>query len=206
MKLSVRNFADGKAASDIEVADEVFDADYNEALVHQMVTAYMARTRQGSKAQKNRSAVRGGGIKPWRQKGTGRARAGTKSSPIWRSGGVTFAASPRNYEQKINRKMYKSALRSVVSELVRSERLVVVDSLEQDTAKTKDLVAKLKDLELDNVLLLAGEVSENLYLAARNIPNVGVVETQLVDLVALVSYQKIVATEYSIKQLEKRFK
>ena len=149
----------------VAVSDATFAREFNESLVHQIVTAYLAGGRQGTKAQKTRSEVAGGGKKPWRQKGTGRARAGTASSPIWRSGGVTFAAKPRNYEQKVNKKMYRAAMQSILSELVRQERLVVADDFQVDTHKTKDFVKKLNALELNNVLIVSDDVDEKLYLA-----------------------------------------
>src|SRR5690554_7723874 len=152
-------------------SDEAFGREFNKSLVHQVITAYMAGARQGTKAQKSRAEVRGGGIKPWRQKGTGRARSGTSSSPIWRAGGVTFAAKPRSFEQKVNKKMYRAAMQSILSELIRQERLVVADTFAVDTHKTKEFVAKLKELELSNVLIVSDEVNENLYLAARNVPH-----------------------------------
>lgn len=204
MDLNVQDLA-GKEVSKLSVSDDRFNVSYNEDLVHQAVTAYLAGARQGSKQQKNRSDVRGGGKKPWAQKGSGKARAGTSSSPIWRSGGVTFAARPRGFEQKMNRKMYKGALRSILSELVRTDRFIVVDSLELSAPKTKELVATLNKLNLSNVLIVSGEVNENLYLSARNIPNVGVVEAQIVDPVALVSYDKVLISESAVKQLEERF-
>src|ERR1700722_7577751 len=157
----------------LEVSDKTFGCKYNEALVHQVVVAYQAGGRAGTKAQKTRSEVRGGGAKPWKQKGTGRARAGTIRSPLWRKGGVVFAAKPRSYEQKVNKKMYKGALRSIFSELIRQDRLQVIDSFQLETAKTKVLLKKLKDLKIDgNVLIISDFVEENLYLAARNLMHV----------------------------------
>ena len=154
----------------VEVADATFGKEFNEALVHQVVTAYLAGGRQGTRAQKNRSDVRGGGKKPWRQKGTGRARAGTIRSPLWRSGGVTFAARPQDYTQKVNRKMYRAAMRSILSELVRQERLVAIEEFSVEAPKTKQVAAKLKELNLEKVLIVTEEVDETLYLAARNLP------------------------------------
>jgi len=162
MELNVRDFPAGKEQSKVAVSDVAFSADYNEALIHQVVTAYLAGARAGTAAQKNRSDVRGGGAKPWNQKGTGRARAGTSRSPIWRSGGVTFAARPRNYEQKVNKKMYRAAMRSILSELVRQDRLTVVADLAIETPKTKALNGALNGMGLDNVLIVSGEVDENL--------------------------------------------
>jgi large subunit ribosomal protein L4 len=165
----------------VDVAETTFGADFNEALVHQVVTAYLAGGRAGTKAQKNRSEVRGGGAKPWRQKGTGRARAGTIRSPIWVGGGRTFAAKPRNHEQKVNKKMYRAALRSVLSELVRQDRLVVVKELELEAPKTKLLATKLKELDLNSVLILNEAFDEKIYLAARNLPNVGICDAASID-------------------------
>lgn len=191
--------------SAVTLSDAAFGRDFNESLVHQVVTAYMAGARQGTKAQKTRAEVRGGGIKPWRQKGTGRARAGSSSSPIWRSGGVTFAAKPRNFEQKVNKKMYRAAMQSILSELVRQERLVVADTFAVDTHKTKEFVAKLKEFELSNVLIISDEVNENLYLAARNVPHVGITEASSIDPVSLIAYEKVLVTLPALKQLEEAY-
>ena len=203
MDLNVQANAGGSAAA-LEVADQVFGADYNQPLIHQVVTAYLAAARAGTKANKNRAAVRGGGAKPWRQKGTGRARSGTIRSPIWRSGGVTFAASPRDYGQKVNRKMYRGALRSILSELVRKERLVAVEDFSVATPRTKDLVAKLRELALDNVLLVTENPDENLYLAARNLHKVEVCPADQLDPVSLVGFDKVLMTTGAIKSLEGR--
>jgi large subunit ribosomal protein L4 len=170
-----------QGSGSVDVAEAAFGADFNESLVHQVVTAYLAGSRAGTKAQKNRAAVRGGGAKPWRQKGTGRARAGTIRSPIWVGGGRAFAAKPRNHEQKVNKKMYRAALRSVLSELVRQDRLVVVESLELEAPKTKLLASKLKELDLDNVLVLNEAFDEKIFLAARNLPNVGICDAASID-------------------------
>ncbi|MCW8880885.1 MAG: 50S ribosomal protein L4 [Sedimenticola sp.] len=186
----------------ISVSDNVFAADYNEALIHQVVTAYMAAARAGTKASKSRSDVSGGGIKPFRQKGTGRARAGTIRSPIWRSGGVTFAARPRDYSQKVNRKMYRGALRSILSELLRTERMVVVADFAVEAPKTKQLVAKLGDLGMKEVLIVASQPDENLYLAARNLYGVDVCDVREIDPVSLIGFDKVVITSESLKQLE----
>jgi large subunit ribosomal protein L4 len=188
----------------VDVAEVAFGADFNEALVHQVVTAYLAGSRAGTKAQKNRAAVRGGGAKPWRQKGTGRARAGTIRSPIWVGGGRTFAAKPRDYSQKVNKKMYRAALRSVMSELVRQDRLVVVESLQLEAPKTKLLATKLKDLKLDNVLLLNEAFDENLFLAARNLPNVGICDAGSIDPVVLIRFEKVLITLPALKLIEER--
>jgi large subunit ribosomal protein L4 len=203
MDLNVQANAGGSAAA-LEVADQVFGADYNQPLIHQVVTAYLAAARSGTKATKNRSAVRGGGAKPWRQKGTGRARSGTLRSPIWRSGGVTFAASPRDFGQKVNRKMYRGALRSILSELVRQERLVAIDEFSVATPKTKDLVTKLRELALDNVLVVTENPDENLYLAARNLHKVEVCPADQLDPVSLVGFDKVLMTTGAIKSLEGR--
>lgn len=193
----------GKKNSTVEVSEATFGREFNEALVHQVVTAFQAGGRQGSKAQKNRSSVSGGGAKPWRQKGTGRARAGTTRSPIWRSGGVTFAAQPRDHSQKVNRKMYRGAMRSIFSELVRQDRLVVVDDLNVDQPKTKLFVQKMKDLGVnDGALFLADEVNENLYLSARNLPRVDVRDVTGMDPVVLVAFDKVVITVDALKKVE----
>ena len=203
MDLKAKAGSAGKGKT-IEVSDVVFGADFNEALVHQVVTAYMAGSRAGTKAQKSRSDVSGGGAKPFRQKGMGRARAGTNSSPIWRSGGVTFAARPRSYEQKVNRKMYRGALRSILSELLRQERLIAVSEFAVDAPKTKELVALLKNMELKEVLIVAQEPDENLYLAARNLRNVSVCSATEVDPVSLVGFDKVLVTADAMQKLEER--
>ncbi|AKH21368.1 50S ribosomal protein L4 [Sedimenticola thiotaurini] len=186
----------------IQVSDAVFAADYNEALIHQVVTAYMAAARSGTKAGKSRSDVSGGGIKPFRQKGTGRARAGTSRSPLWRAGGMTFASRPRDYSQKVNRKMYRGAIRSILSELLRTERLVVVSDFAVEAPKTKELVAKLDALGLKEALIVTTQADENLYLAARNLYGVDVCEVREVDPVSLIGFDKVVITSESLKQLE----
>ena len=191
-----------KKPGKVEVSEATFARDYNEALIHQVVTAYLAGKRQGTRAQKNRSAVAGGGKKPWRQKGTGRARAGTIRSPIWRSGGVTFAAKPRGFEQKVNRKMYRAAMRSIFSELVRQERLVVVDDMNVDSPKTKAFNAKLKDIGVTNALILSDNVEQNLHLASRNIPHVDVRDIAGLDPVSLVASEKVVVTVPALKKIE----
>lgn len=186
----------------VELAESAFAREYNEALVHQVVVAFMAAGRQGSRAQKNRSAVSGGGKKPWRQKGTGRARAGTTRSPIWRSGGVTFAAQPQDHSTKVNRKMYRGALRCIVSELIRQQRLVAVESFALAAPKTKTLLAQLKDLEISNALIVTEEVEENLFLAARNVKAVDVRDVDAIDPVSLISYDKVLITVPALKKLE----
>jgi large subunit ribosomal protein L4 len=189
-------------AGKLSVSDDAFAREYNEDLVHQVVTAYMAGARQGTRAQKNRAAVSGGGAKPWRQKGTGRARAGTIRSPIWRSGGVTFAAQPQDHTQKVNRKMYRAAMRSIISELARQDRLIVVESLDIEQPKTKLLVKQLSDYGLDNVLIISTEVGENLYLASRNLHKVDVRDVDAVDPVSLIAYDKVMVTVDAVKKFE----
>jgi large subunit ribosomal protein L4 len=190
------------AQSALEVSEATFGREFNEALVHQVVVAFGAGARQGSKAQKTRSEVRGGGAKPWRQKGTGRARAGTIRSPIWRSGGVTFAAKPQDHSQKVNKKMYRGAIQSILSELVRQDRLIVVEKFEVETPKTKELISKLNGLELKDVLIVTSEVDENLFLAARNLYKVDVRDVQGIDPVSLIAFEKVLMTAEAVKQLE----
>jgi len=192
----------GSESGSVTLSDAVFSKEFNEDLVHQVVTAYMAGGRKGSKAQKSRSDVSGGGAKPWRQKGTGRARAGTSRSPIWRSGGVTFASSPRNFEQKVNKKMHRAAIRSILSELARQDRLVVVEALSQETPKTKELVSKLHGLGVNNALLVTHQHDENLYLSARNIVNVGTMIVDGISPVSLIAHEKVVMTKDALKRIE----
>lgn len=195
--------ATGRASKNtVELSDENFARDFNEPLVHQVVTAYLAAARAGTKAQKSRSEVSGGGAKPWRQKGTGRARAGTIRSPLWRSGGTTFAAKPRDYSQKVNKKMYRGAMRSILSELVRQERLMIVDKFDMEVPKTKQLAEKLKAMGVDNVLIVADSVSDNLFLSARNLRSVDVCEAKRVDPVSLVGFEKVLMTVPAVKALE----
>ncbi|MEX1221014.1 MAG: 50S ribosomal protein L4 [Idiomarina sp.] len=193
-------FKDAKGA--LEVSEATFGREFNEALVHQVVVAFGAGARQGSRAQKTRSEVQGGGKKPWRQKGTGRARAGTIRSPIWRSGGVTFAAKPQDHSQKVNKKMYRGAIKSILSELIRQERLVVVESFGVDSPKTKQLAAKLKEYDLSDVLIITKEVDENLFLASRNLYKVDVRDVQGIDPVSLIAFEKVLMTADAVKQLE----
>ncbi|UXZ53730.1 50S ribosomal protein L4 [Vreelandella venusta] len=188
----------------VEVADATFGKEFNEALVHQVVTAYLAGGRQGTRAQKNRSDVRGGGKKPWRQKGTGRARAGTIRSPLWRSGGVTFAARPQDHSQKVNRKMYRAAMRSILSELIRQERLVAVEEFSVEAPKTKQVAAKLKELNLEKVLIVTEDMDEKLYLAARNLPHVDVVDVAAADPVSLVAFDKVLVTVSALRKFEEK--
>ena len=194
------DFTGAKGA--VEVSEATFGREFNEALVHQVVTAYAAGARQGSKAQKTRSEVSGGGKKPWRQKGTGRARAGTIRSPIWRSGGVTFAAKPQDHSQKVNKKMYRGAIQSILSELVRQERFIVVENFELETPKTKALAAKLNEMSLKDVLIITEEVSENLFLSARNLYKVDVRDVATIDPVSLIAFDKVVVTAGAVKQIE----
>ncbi|HBX71379.1 50S ribosomal protein L4 [Haliea sp.] len=190
------------AAGTVSVSDVAFAREYNEDLVHQVVTAYLAGARQGTRAQKTRSEVSGGGKKPWRQKGTGRARAGTIRSPIWRTGGVTFAARPQDHSQKVNRKMYRAAMRSIMSELARQDRLLVVESMDLEAPKTKLLVKQLGEYGLDNVLIVTAELGENLYLAARNLHKVDVRDVDGVDPVSLIAYDKVMVTVDAVKKIE----
>jgi large subunit ribosomal protein L4 len=170
--------------------------------VHQVVVAYQAAARQGTKAQKNRAAVAGGGKKPWAQKGSGRARAGTASSPIWRSGGVTFAAQPRNFEQKVNKKMYRAAMQCIVSELARQERFVVLEDIELSAPKTKDLVKLLAQYDITDALIVTEELSENLYLASRNLHKIDVIDAEAIDPVSLVGFDKVIVTVAALKKIE----
>lgn len=201
MELSVVKPGNATAGT-VSVSDVAFAREYNEDLVHQVVTAYLAGARQGTRAQKTRSEVSGGGKKPWRQKGTGRARAGTIRSPIWRSGGVTFAARPQDHSQKVNRKMYRAAMRSIMSELARQDRLLVVESVEIEAPKTKLLVQQLGEYGLDSVLIVTSELGENLYLAARNLHKVDVRDVDGVDPVSLIAYDKVMVTVDAVKKFE----
>ena len=201
MELSVVK-AGNAAAGTVSVSDVTFAREYNEELVHQVVTAFLAGSRQGTRAQKNRAAVAGGGAKPWRQKGTGRARAGTNSSPIWRSGGVTFAAQPQDHSQKVNRKMYRAAMRTIMSELARQDRLVVVEGLSMEVPKTKELVKQLGEFGLDNVLIVSAELDTNLYLASRNLHKVDVRDVASADPVSLIAYDKVMVTVDAVKKFE----
>lgn len=186
----------------VAVADEVFAVDYNESLVHQLVVAYMAGGRSGTKAQKNRSAVSGGGRKPWKQKGTGRARAGTIRSPLWRSGGVTFAAQPRSFEQKVNKKMYRVGIRSIFAELARQDRIVVVEDFVVETPKTKNFVAQVAGLGLtERVLIVDTEITENLWLGSRNLYKISISDVAGLDPVSLVGAEKIVITKAALESV-----
>jgi large subunit ribosomal protein L4 len=188
----------------VDVAEAAFGAAFNEALVHQVVTAFLAGGRAGTKAQKNRSAVRGGGTKPFRQKGTGRARAGTIRSPIWVGGGRTFAAKPRKFDQKVNKKMFSAALRSIFSELVRQDRLVVTESVSLNAPKTRDLAGILNKLGLDNVLIVNEAFDENVFLSARNLQDVGICDAGSVDPVVLMRFEKVLITLPALKLIEER--
>ena len=193
-----------QGSGSVDVAEVAFGVDFNEALVHQVVTAFLAGARAGTKAQKNRSAVRGGGAKPYRQKGTGRARAGTIRSPIWVGGGRTFAAKPRKFDQKVNKKMFCGALRSVFSELVRQDRLVITESVSMQAPKTKELADMLAKLGLDNVLIVNEAFDENVFLSARNLKDVGICDASSVDPVVLMRFEKVLITLPALKLIEER--
>jgi large subunit ribosomal protein L4 len=201
MKLKLKN---GSAAAEVQVSDDTFGRAYNEALIHQVVTAYRAAGRAGTKAQKSRAEVRGGGKKPWAQKGTGQARAGSIRSPLWVGGGRAFAARPRDFAQKVNRKMYRAAMQSMVSELVRKERLVAVESISIDAPKTKLLIAKLAELGLQRALILVETHEEKLFLAARNVPHVEVLPVASLDPLSLIRHDHVVATAGALKLLDQR--
>jgi len=197
MKINVNG-----GSGSIEIADTAFSVDFNEPLVHQVITAFLSGGRAGTKAQKSRSEASGGGAKPWRQKGTGRARAGTIRSPIWVGGGRTFAAKPRNFSQKINRKMYRGAMRSMLSELIRQNRLFIVKSIDIKNSKTRDLTKILKKHNLESVLIIIENYDENIFLASRNLPNVSVCDVKSMNPVALIRYEKVLVTIKSIKMIE----
>jgi large subunit ribosomal protein L4 len=201
MKVQLKN---ATPASEIQLSDAAFGRDYNEALVHQVVTAYMAAGRAGTKAQKTRAEVRGGGKKPWSQKGTGQARAGSIRSPIWVGGGRAFAAKPRDFSQKVNRKMYRAAMQTMVSQLVRDDRLVAVESIELSAPRTKLLISKLAEFGLSRALILVEAYEEKLFLAARNIPHVEVMAVSALDPLSLVKHDKVVATVGALKLLDQR--
>ncbi len=203
MKVTLTTDSGSASKKSVELSDVVFAREFNEPMIHQVVTAFLAGGREGSRAHKNRAAVRGGGAKPWRQKGTGRARAGTSRSPIWRGGGKTFASKSGDYSQKVNKKVYRGAMQSIFSELVRQERLVVIADIELKAPKTKDLIAKLTPLGLiANVLIIDKEATDNLYLSARNLINVEVRDASEVDPVCLLKYKKVLITVEAIKQIE----
>ncbi len=205
MELKMVTNTGESSAKSVELSELTFGKEFNEALVHQVVTAYMSAARAGTRAHKSRSDVRGGGIKPWRQKGTGRARAGTIRSPLWRTGGKTFAAVPQDHSQKVNKKMYRGAMRSILSELLRQDRLVVAEEFGVSAPKTKELTAKLDAMGLKSVLLVTDAVDSALSLAARNIPYVEVVEARHLDPVRLVKHEKILMTSAAVKQVEEMF-
>ena len=202
MNLNISEPGKGITDKAVDVSEVTFGRQYNEALVHQVVVAFMAGSRQGSKAQKTRSEVNGGGRKPFRQKGTGRARAGTIRSPIWRGGGVTFAAKPRDHSQKVNKKMFRGAMQSILSELIRQDRLVVTEDFSVDAPKTKQVQGRLKDLNLENVLIVVEELDSNLYLAARNLKKVEVIDVQGVNPVNLIGFDKVLFTVGALKKAE----
>ena len=201
MKLNVIN-ASGKAQSDIQLSDEAFGAKFNESLVHQVVVAFQAGARQGTRAQKTRSEVSGGGRKPWAQKGGGRARAGSSRSPLWRGGGKTFAARPQDFSQKVNRKMYRGAMRAIFSELLRQERLVAVDNFAVAAAKTKGLVDQLKRFNAQDALIITDTIDQNLMLSARNLHRVDVRDATTIDPLALVTHEKVIVTVGALKKVE----
>lgn len=204
MSLQIPAIGNQDSAQPLDVSEAVFGQDFNETLVHQLVTKYLSAARAGTKAQKNRSAVSGGGAKPFRQKGTGRARAGTTRSPVWRTGGVAFAAQPRSFDQKLNKKMYKAGIRSIFSELLRQNRISVCNDIVPATPKTKDFLAKIKGIDAGRILVVADDLSENLILAARNLHYIAVVTPSSVDPVSLVSADRVLATTTALKQIEER--
>lgn len=203
MELEVKSFIDGGVPSgSIPLSEQVFGQAFNEPLVHQIVVAYLAGGRQGSKGQKTRAEVRGGGKKPWRQKGSGRARAGSSRSPLWRSGGKSFAATPRDHGQKVNRKMYRAALRSILSELVRQERVTVLADFCLESPKTRNLLEKLRGIQEQKILIVTSAFENNLYLAARNLIGVDVLEVDSVDPVSLVGSERVLVTLSALKKIE----
>ncbi len=202
MELALTTATGKTSKKTVDLPDAIFTADFNEDLVHQAVTSYLAGGRSGTRAQKTRAEVRGGGKQPWRQKGTGRARSGTIRSPIWRSGGVTFAARPHDFSKKLNKKMYRAAMRSIFSELARNERLMVIDDFEMEAPKTKELSAKLDALGVDKVLLITHDLNEALFLSARNLFKVGICEVGYIDPVSLVRFDKVLMTVSAIRKLE----
>lgn len=202
MGLQIPALNDQDTAGQVEVDEAVFGKGYNETLIHQIVTRFLAARRAGTKAQKTRSEVSGGGMKPWRQKGTGRARSGSTRSPIWRTGGVAFAAKPRNYEQKLNKKMFRAGIRSILSELLRQDRLLAANDILPTSPKTKAFADKLKDLNARRILIVVEAIDQNLALASRNIPYVEVVEASNLNPVLLVSADKVIATSGALKKIE----
>ena len=206
MELNLTTASGNASKKTLEVSEETFNKEFNEALIHQVVNAYLAGGRSGTKGQKNRAAVSGGGAKPWRQKGTGRARSGTIRSPIWRSGGTTFAAKNRDFSQKVNRKMYRSAMISIVSELVRQDRLVVLTDLKMDGPKTKELADQLKALSTKNALIVTADFEQNIYLSSRNLINIEYTDAQHINPVNLVRYEKVIITADAVKKVEEMLK
>lgn len=206
MELKLTTASGDASTKTVEVSEAAFAKDFNESLVHQVVTAYLAGGRAGTKGQKNRAAVRGGGAKPWRQKGTGRARSGTIRSPIWRSGGTTFAAGNRDFSQKVNRKMYRSAMVSIMSELVRQERLLVIPEMKMDGPKTKELAEQLKTLGAENALIVTLDFDQNIYLSSRNLINIEYADAQHINPVNLVRYQRVIMTVDAVKKVEEMLK
>lgn len=202
MELALTKSGKSTGNEKVSLSDEAFGRDFNEPLVHQTVVTFLAGSRQGSVKQKNRSEVRGGGRKPWRQKGTGRARAGTIRSPIWRSGGVTFAARPRDYSKKLNKKMYRGAMQCILSELIRQGRLIVVSEFSVESHKTKELIAKLREFDLSNVLIVTDQIERNLYLAARNLHKVNVLDSSGLDPVSLIDFENVLITVPALKKVE----
>jgi len=202
MELNIAKPGNLMGKEKISISDDAFAREFNETLVHQTVTTYLAGARQGTVQQKTRSDVRGGGRKPWRQKGTGRARAGTIRSPLWRTGGVTFAARPQDHSKKLNKKMYRGAMACIMSELIRQGRLLVVDDFVVSSHKTKDLIAKLNEFALDNVLIVAEDIAENLFLAARNLHKVDVLDAAGLDPVSLIGFDKVLMTVPALKKVE----
>ncbi|MCK5356680.1 MAG: 50S ribosomal protein L4 [Methyloprofundus sp.] len=200
LKIPALNGAD--SAGEVEVSEDVFGRDYNEALIHQLAVKTMAGLRSGTKAQKNRAAVSGGGAKPWKQKGSGRARSGTIRSPLWRSGGVTFAAQPRSFDQKLNKKMYRAGIRSILSELLRQNRLLVSADIVSTSPKTKELVGKLNGLEKSRVLIITEEMDENTYLSSRNVVNLDITTSSELDPVMLIAAENVIATPAALKAIE----
>lgn len=201
MELTIQKSGSGKAGT-MNVADSVFSVEFNEPLIHQVLTSYLAGARSGTKAQKTRAEVRGGGRKPFKQKGTGRARAGTIRSPIWRGGGVTFAAKTQDHSKKLNKKMYRAAMRSILSELVRQERFICIDEFNVEGSKTKLVKDKLASLSLDDVLIVTEELQENLYLGVRNIPKVDVIDTNEIDPYSLIGFDKVLMTQAAVEKVE----
>ena len=201
MELTIQKTG-GKKAGSMTVADSVFSVEFNEPLIHQVLTSYLAGARSGTRAQKTRSEVRGGGKKPWAQKGTGRARAGTIRSPIWRGGGVTFAAKPQDHSKKVNKKMYRAAMRSILSELVRQERFICVDEFDVAESKTKLVLDKLNSFGLEDVLIVTEELSENLYFGIRNLPKADVIDTNEIDPYSLIGFEKVLMTQAAVEKVE----